>query len=93
MLIAPARLSDLALRLWHRVQSFLVFIKNETVRVVTDRMRLHLDSFLQRLFQHRREILIFDGQKTLTVRHVAIRFQQSGATRTECAVGNNFDRA
>ena len=93
MLIAPARLSDLALRLWHRVQSFLVFIKNETVRVVTDRMCLDLNSFLQCLSQHRRELFVFDAEKTFAVRLVAVRLQQSSATRTERAVGNNFDRA
>src|SRR5438105_6144498 len=92
MLIAPARLSDLALRLWHRVQSFLVFIKNETVRVVTDRMRLDLNSFLQCLSQHRRELFVFDAEKTFAIRLVAVRLEQSSATRTERAVGNNLDR-
>ena len=75
MLDAPARLTDLALRLWHRVQSFLVFIKNEPVRVITDRMRLHLNAFLERRFQHRQQVFVLDAQKTLAVRRVAVRLE------------------
>ena len=85
------------------MQSFLVFIKDETIRVITNGVRLHLDSFLQSFLQHRQQVFLFHAQKTgvslhaavwpFNFRHITVRLEQCRAARTERAVGNNFDGA
>src|SRR5437870_6695000 len=64
MLVAPTRLGDLSLLLRHRVQSLLVFIKDKSIRVIANGVRLHLDSFLQSLLQHWHKVFVFRAQKS-----------------------------
>src|SRR5437899_746369 len=93
MLVTPTRIGDLSLRGRHSIQSFFIFIKNESIRVIADRVCLDLNAFAQSLFQHRQQLFFFYAQKTFAVGRIAVRREQRRAPRAERAIRNYFDRS
>ena len=77
----------------HGCKRLFVFVENETIRAIADRVRFNLDAFAQRFDQHRPQLFRFHGQKSRRVRRIGIWLLERCATRTERAVRNHFDGA
>ena len=93
MLVAPARFLDFPLGFGHGLHRLFVFINDEAIAAVADRVRFDLNATTQSLLQDRLQRFLFNRQKPGSVRLVRLRREQRRAARAKRSIGVKFDRA
>src|SRR6185369_11376135 len=91
MLYPPTRLSNLSLIGRHCVESLLVQVEDRPISPITYCVCFNLDSFFQRLNEHRQQIAFLSSKEPGRARCIGIRLQQGGAARSQRSVHIRFD--